>query len=486
MRRPLAVSLLTLLSLAACDRGSTPEKADDAAKTAKADAAKPDAVKPDDAAKGDDAAKTDAAKTDAAKTDAAKPDAAAKSSAELEPNTFKAPSKAEVAEHKKALQEHLDAGRKAVTEKDYERGIAELEKAIAINPLHAKSLGELGWAYFNAGKLDEAKDRLERGLQYAENEGTRGAILYNLGRVAEAKGDKPHAIELYTRSLAVRPGNDVVAKHLADLGAPAPTPSASAAAPVVATHSQCSFAKQSAAWPNLCWGQLGLLGVDVNDPADESPYECGYGKTELEAPGGAISAGGEVSVYELVLEDGKVKATVFSYYDLEMFDETFLLAVVLDGVLYTSNLAWVSHPGVGYADENVDTIKVRSEDIVPGGRPELVIEWGISGHDLDPGIEEEEFWSSQRVAYVSLEGGAPQWLAALTTESERTRGPMTAWEDGSDTPPPAAAPTEKDAGAVTVDTSGGKLTVAATGDASAPVGSFAFAEYPQRCPNEGF
>jgi tetratricopeptide (TPR) repeat protein len=475
MRRPLAVSLLTLLSLAACDRGATSDESDDVAKTAKADAEKPDAAKPD-------AAKADAAKPDVAKPDAAKSDAAgAKPSAERKPNTFKAPTREEAAAKKKALQEHLDAGRKAVTEKDYERGIMELEKAIAINPLHAKSLGELGWAYFNAGKLDEAKDRLERGLQYAESEGTRGAILYNLGRVAEAKGDTPHAIELYGRSLAARP-NDAVSKRLADLGTSAAAPSE--AAPVEATHSQCSFAKKGTPWGNLCWGQLGELGVDVNDPAVESHPECGYGQTTLDPEGGAISAGGEVSVYELTLESGKIQATVFSYYDLEMFDETFMLAVVVDGVLYTANLAWVSHPGVGYADENVDSLELRSEDIVPGGRPELVIEWSISGHDLDPGIEEEEFWSSERVAFVSLEGGVPQWLAALTTASERTRGPMTSWEDGSETPPPVAEPTTKDTRAITLDTSGGKLSVAANGEASAPVGSFAFAEYPQRCPSE--
>lgn len=470
MRRPLALSLLTLLSLAACDRGG-PET-------------KPDAAKPkaDEAAKPEPATTADAAKTDPAKPDATKPGATkpnpAKPKAELAPNRFKPPTREQVAEHKQALQGHLDAGRKAVKDKDYERGIAELEKAIAINPLHAKSLGELGWAYFNAGKLDEAKDRLERGLQYAENDGTRGAILYNLGRVAEAKGDKPHAIELYQRSLAVRP-NDVVSSRLAELGAPAST----AAAPTEPTHTQCSFTKQSAPWPNLCWGQLGLLGVDVNDPADESHYECGYGKTQLDAQGGAIDAGGEVSVYELTLDEGKVQATVFSYYDYEMFDETFVLALVVDGVLHTTQLAWVGHPGVGYADENVESIVLRSEDLVPGGRPEIVVEWSIGGHDLDPGVDSEEFWSAKRVAFVSVEGGSPQWLAALTTSSERTSGPMTSWEDDSATPPEPVV-TDKQTRGVTLDTSGGKLTVTALGEASAPVGSFAFAEYPQRCPAE--
>jgi hypothetical protein len=165
-----------------------------------------------------------------------------------------------------------------------------------------------------------------------------------------------------------------------------------------------------------------------------------------------------------------------------MMDENFVLAVVVDGVLYTAPLAWVSHPGVGYADENAAGIEIRTEQRVPGGKPEIVIEWEVSGHDMDPGIEMEEIWSSRQIAVVSLDSGAPRWVAALRTERESSYGPMEGW-DGE--PAKArAGDLEVSREAVELSWGDGQITVTARGEASAPVGSFALASYPLRCPAE--
>jgi tetratricopeptide (TPR) repeat protein len=469
---PVSVSLVlsAAFSLAACDRGASDSSPEGAPAEAKPAA---------DAGEAKSAADKPVSADAAADAGEAKPAAKPGGEAKPKPNSFKAPTREEAVEHKKSLQAHLDAGRKAVKAKDYETGITELEAAVAINPFHGKSLGELGWAYFNAGKLDQAQARLELALKYADNDASRGAVLYNLGRVAEAKADVALAIELYTRSLAVRP-NDTVAARLSTLGGTPPAPNAVLAT----THSTCGFERKGPPPAHLCWAELLELGQDVNDPsADDNNYACEYGRTELDAAGGAVSAGGEATVYDLTLDGGKVMATVYSYRDFEDYVEVFVLAVVVDGVLYTAPLTSVGHPGVGYADENLNSVTLRAEDLIPGGRPELIVEWDIQGHDMDPGIDEEELWSSKHIAVVSVDG-PPQWLAALTTEFERSHGAMGSWagEMIEDSPPP----TDVTRKGVKVSWADGKVSVVANGEASAPVGSFAIGEYPIRCANELF
>ena len=299
------------------------------------------------------------------------PGTPAKPAAKPAANNFQAPTRAQATEHAQSLAAHLAAGRLAVKAKDYAAGIAELEAAAKINPLHAKTLGELGWAYFNAGQLDEAEDRLERGLQYADNDQTRGAILYNLGRVAEANGDKAHAIELYQRSLAVRP-NTTVDARLIGLGGVAPSAGSAVAN---GTHAKCKFERQGLPARNLCLAYIEKLGADLRNP--DSMLRCEYGQTamlaegETQPPNGAMAGDAtDATLYDLKL-DATTKVAVFSYTDADMMDESFVLAIVVDGVLYTAPLAWVSHPGAGYADENAESIEIRTEPRVPGGKPEI-------------------------------------------------------------------------------------------------------------------
>jgi len=61
-----------------------------------------------------------------------------------------------------------------------------------------------------AGELDAAEAACARGLAAAERDTTRGALYYNLGRIAERRGDAPSARARYQRSLTLRPGNATV------------------------------------------------------------------------------------------------------------------------------------------------------------------------------------------------------------------------------------------------------------------------------------
>ena len=70
--------------------------------------------------------------------------------------------------------------------------------------------------------LDRARLECEIALDVAEGEPARGAMLHELGRVAELRGDSAGAIEMYRRSLAARPRNAVVQGRLDTLTAPSP------------------------------------------------------------------------------------------------------------------------------------------------------------------------------------------------------------------------------------------------------------------------
>lgn len=131
----------------------------------------------------------------------------------------KAPAKAlakksddELRATREALRDALNEGRRLVKEGDYAGGIARYEKLLAIDPRYGPALGELGWAAFKAGDLKKAQATTQRALKGASEDKRRGMLLYNLGRIAEAKEDREAAIDAYQRSLAARPNKTVQAR----------------------------------------------------------------------------------------------------------------------------------------------------------------------------------------------------------------------------------------------------------------------------------
>ena len=81
----------------------------------------------------------------------------------------------------------------------------------------ASAWGEDCYAHLRVGLWGIAEASCLRGLAAAPEPGTRGAILYNLGRIAEAQGAPAQAMEHYRSSLAARPGNATVKQRLAKL-----------------------------------------------------------------------------------------------------------------------------------------------------------------------------------------------------------------------------------------------------------------------------
>ena len=115
----------------------------------------------------------------------------------------------------------LAEGRRLERAGDHAGAIERYERALAIAPGDATLLGELGWALFHAGRLDEAFEATRDAYERAESDAQRGALLYNLGRIAEALGQLSEPLELYRRSLAVR-DNDVVRARIVALGGAPP------------------------------------------------------------------------------------------------------------------------------------------------------------------------------------------------------------------------------------------------------------------------
>jgi Tetratricopeptide repeat len=113
---------------------------------------------------------------------------------------------------KKAQQRYraaLKAGRAKLKQNDAKGAVASFEAALKAVPDDARALSELGWAAFKAGDLAKARQATDRSIASAGDAKLRAASLYNLGRILEAEGKKPEAIEPYRRSLALRPNATV-------------------------------------------------------------------------------------------------------------------------------------------------------------------------------------------------------------------------------------------------------------------------------------
>lgn len=119
----------------------------------------------------------------------------------------------------------LERGRALAKQGDYRRAIEVFNLALEQRRDDPVTLGELGWVAFLAGDQTLARRATREALRHQTDDQARGALLYNLGRIAEAIGREDEAIAAYRRSLEVRPDSPPVRARLDELesGRPAPT-----------------------------------------------------------------------------------------------------------------------------------------------------------------------------------------------------------------------------------------------------------------------
>ncbi|MFV8752287.1 tetratricopeptide repeat protein [Nannocystaceae bacterium ST9] len=362
MRRPLP--LVILLLLCACDRASSSEQS--AAKTGEG-AAKAEPAK--DAKAGE----TKAGETKPGET---KPgDAKAEKPKPAKPADLSAKQAGEL---RKQFRSKLDEGRKLTKEGKHEAGIKLYHEALAIEPSNPAALAELGWAALQANQLDLAQGATSQALIFSRKADQQGMILYNLGRVAEARSQTDDAIAHYRESLARRP-NATVQKRLDDLLAGA-----------------VGVAPPSEGLARLGEGVAGLdaackLLIEQECAniytVEDNGCVC---ETELgdEASGWALLELGEGDIGENVLWFPAVKTS--------------------SGWTVFASIAWIYNPGMFGIFEEATWALPESKDLLPGGESEWVLNFSKDRSDSDMGINEFES-ESYAMSVVCAREGAQAW-----------------------------------------------------------------------------
>lgn len=136
----------------------------------------------------------------------------------------KALSASELAKQLATQSGRLERGRALAKQGDYKRAIEAFNLALEQEREDPLVLGEVGWTAFLAGDYSLARRATREALRHQSDPEARGALLYNLGRIAEARAREDEAIAAYRRSLAVRPGSDPVRLRLDKLAADRPAP----------------------------------------------------------------------------------------------------------------------------------------------------------------------------------------------------------------------------------------------------------------------
>jgi tetratricopeptide (TPR) repeat protein len=217
---------------------------------------------------------------------------------------------------RQTLLRTLNAGRVKVKSGDYAGGVAEFEALLKIDPHHGAALGELGWAEFKRGSLVKAHARTLRAITLARDDKARGMLLYNLGRIAEAREQPAVAAAHYELSLTLRANNVVRARLAAVKGALTETASQDAdkkpsllpvmKAGFATTDELCTYLKEE----SMCYSETCEQVAPVADAPDYAMFAVGEGIMNCWHP--ALRRGGTWTLFDAVL---------FSQYGREVDQE---------------------------------------------------------------------------------------------------------------------------------------------------------------------
>jgi tetratricopeptide (TPR) repeat protein len=263
-------------------------------------------------------------------------------------------------EQRAAYRRHLAAGRELAGDNKWRDAAVEFEAALEAIPMDGRALSELGWASFQAGDFDRARDVNRKSVLASSEAAVKAASLYNLGRVAEATGAKDDAARHFRESLKLR-DNKIVRERLAKLGA----------APVEdwridQTQIPCTEPTTVA---KLCSCLEKARAADY----PSGTFSCDPDIDEADSHYGVISTShGHGDVYvQLVGKSGA-------------------------GWSVAAELEYAYNPGAfGIYEELSDDMLVDSREI--GGREVLWIEVIKSRSDSDMGIDEEESVESTKL-----------------------------------------------------------------------------------------
>ncbi|MEZ4382315.1 MAG: hypothetical protein R3A79_13265 [Nannocystaceae bacterium] len=201
-RSPELAALLALALAGACSSGAQPA----ASAGAPAEAAKTDeAAKTEDAAAAQDAAKAE---------EAARAAKAAKRTAPagLAKGERKRLDEQPDADARRRFADALSRGRKATGKKSFPEAIAAFDEALVALPEHPRALSGRGYAKLLAGELDAAEVDLRAALAKVTTRELESAVHFNLGLVAEKRGDQEEARRRFAIANTMRPSKAAAAK----------------------------------------------------------------------------------------------------------------------------------------------------------------------------------------------------------------------------------------------------------------------------------
>jgi hypothetical protein len=305
-------------------------------------------------------------------------------------------------------------------------------------------------------------------VRFAQDNDVKGASLYNLGRIAEQAGQDEEAAQYYVQSLAIR-DNATVEKRLADL--------ASRGVEVErAPEPDCAFAShQAASLGELCAAIAAQFetGASCDQSNMESRIETG------------------IDIQDRAL----TRAALFSFYVQEHYSDYVYIALrYYQGAWHASPLVGIYNPGAFGIYGDLEITSLESEQLIPGGSPEVVLRF-VKGHsDTDMGMDEGESSQTEVVAIFGVVGGKISHLMAVREKSEYQRdrlglmddepGTATAEREAANATGEAALPIERKSGVrVSFVPAQGRVVIEASGDIapSHQPGVYSLQTFPVRC-----
>jgi hypothetical protein len=204
---------------------------------------------------------------------------------------------------------------------------------------------------------------------------------------------------------------------------PVAEPPADVASPAVederADDPDCTFARETAAnIDDLCQAIAARF---------ENGASCDPAESHLDT---AITSDLDID------DEALTSAALFSLYVPENFSDHVYIALRYRGAWHVSPLVTIYNPGAFGIYEALEINRFDSEQLIPGGSPEVVVEMVKGRSDTDLGIDEEEGSTRAVVAVAGVLDGTIKHVMAVEKEYRYQRDRMGLREEASD---PASA-----------------------------------------------
>lgn len=288
----------------------------------------------------------------------------------------------------KKYSQLLRKGRELQAKKDYVKAMVAFDDALKVAADDATVLTEMGWTAYLAKDLDQAEKYTRKALANQATPSVRGAALYNLGLVREAKADRKGAIAAYSASLKER-SNATVRAALAKLD-----PAAAAALD--------PFKPQPLAGP---FKSVDDYCKTTTKPDDDAEWQCECGKDS------AVAKPAVAKPYE-ALEPVTQKCTV---HGTDMARTSYALAIKAGG-------SWYVGPIADTFENRHCNDTVGKQDIkLDGGR---VLVWADEAGDCTGGETETQWTERELVVFGIGASGKPSATPTIVVARKEQAGDL--------------------------------------------------------------